>query len=68
MAGSPAALASWPVLTPPDQVPDWMPGSGSWSPNGLFIVLSQSSLRGEWRQWHGVTAETVVKATKGGGR
>ena len=48
-------LWSWP-LAAPDQVGDWMVGTGSWAPNGSFVVLAQSAGGEELRQWHGLNA------------
>jgi hypothetical protein len=61
--GAAAAQESWP-LADPGQVGDWMIGTGSWAPDGSFIVLSQSDAGEELRQWHGLTAAAIAQMSR----
>ena len=60
--GPTAAQASWP-LGEPGQLEDWM-GTGSWSSNGSFIVVSQSTAGEELRQWHGLTTAAITQLSR----
>jgi Tol biopolymer transport system component len=55
-----AGQASWP-LAAPGQAVDWMAGAGSWSPDGSFIVVTQSDGGEEVRQWHGLTIAAITQ-------
>jgi hypothetical protein len=52
---------SWPLTNAP-LGGAWY--AASWAPDGSFLVLDiEPAPRNEYRQWHGVTADTIAKAT-----
>ena len=51
---------SWTLMAPAQQ-PAWTQ-SGSWAPDGSFLVLSATTQRGEWKLWKDVTVDGLAKA------
>lgn len=45
--------ANWPLVELGAQL-NWETRAASWSPDGTFIVITNSSQLWEWRQWSGV--------------
>jgi Tol biopolymer transport system component len=69
-AGGPQLLdvatgRSVPVIQPAPREFDWT-GEGSLAADRSFLVYWVPAVRSEWRQWHGLTTESVLKAMKAG--